>query len=349
MTMKILEFLGFNWVAFSVVAVIVIILVTLLVLVQPGLFFRAMISGTPVSVVKMIRMRMKHLDARMLVNNYIKARKSGVSVTMDQIENHAQSKGNVNRVIGALISAHNAGIDLSTKTAMAIDLAGRDIMDAVKHCITPKVIETDKIAAIAKDGIELSVKAKITIRTNLKRIIGGALEETIIARVCEGIVTTIGNASNHKELIENPDRISKNVLINRSISTDTAYDILSIDVADIDIGRNIGAELQIDEAEAIKYISQADAEKRRSEAIAAEQEMRALTQEMRARVVAAESELPRAIAEAFMRGNITVQDYYRMQNTLSDTDMRKAIAASSNANPDAVSTPVVTKKKTTLA
>ena len=327
-----------------IAAVVALILVTLIVAAQPGLWFRALISGTYIPMSKLITMRFKRLDTRMLVNCYIKARKSGVLITMTQIETLAQARGRVNSVVDALIAAHNAGIILSAETAIAIDLAGRDIKDAVKYCITPKVIETQKITAIAKDGIELSVKAKITIRTNLKRIIGGALEETIIARVCEGIVTTIGNASNHKELIENPDRISKNVLVNRSIASDTAFDILSIDVADIDVGRNIGAELAIDEAEAIKFISQADAEKRRSEAIATEQEMRALTQEMRARVVAAESELPRAIAEAFARGNISVQEYYQMQNMLSDTEMRKSIAGTSNSDMVVATT----KKKSRL-
>jgi uncharacterized protein YqfA (UPF0365 family) len=337
-----MEYVG--WIL--LVAILLLILITLIVMIQPALWFRAIISGCYVSMYAIMRMRFKKLDSKMLINAYIKARKSGVKIAIEQIENHAQARGNVNSVIDALIASHNAGIVLSAETAMAIDLAGRDIKDAVKHCITPKVIETAKITAIAKDGIELSVKAKITLRANLKRLIGGALEETIIARVCEGIVTTIGSASNHKELIENPDRISKTVLVNRSISSDTAFDILSIDIADVDVGRNIGAELQIGEAEAIKFISQADSEKRRAEAIAAEQEMRALTQEMRAKVVAAESELPRAIAEAFARGNISVSDYYKMQNMLSDTEMRKAIAGqSTTGSADTISAP---RKKTKL-
>jgi len=326
-------------------AIIAVVLLTLLILVRPGLWFRALISGTYVSVFALLRMRFKHLDSQMLVNCYIKARKSGVKVKIAQLEVHAQARGNVETVVDALIAAHNAGISLSNDVAFAIDLAGRNIKDAIKHSITPKVIQTDKISAIAKDGIEVAVKAKITIRTNLKRIIGGVLEETLIARVCEGIVTAIGNANNHKEIVENPDRISKSSFVTRNITSDAAYDILSIDVADVDIGRNIGAELQIDEAEATKFIAMAEAEKRRSEAIASEQEMRALTQEMRARVVAAEAELPRAIADAFARGHISVTEYYKMQNLLSDTEMRQAIASPAGVSRDVLPPP---RKKSKL-
>lgn len=327
------------------IAIVAIVIITLIVLIQPGLWFRAFISGTWVSIPVLLRMRFKRLDSRMLVNCYIKARKSGVKVTMNQLEVHAQARGNVNTVVDALIAACNAGVDLPSKVAFAIDLAGRDIKDAVKHNITPKVIQTDKITAIAKDGIELSVRAKITVRTNLTKLIGGVLEETIIARVCEGIVTAIGNANSHKEIIENPDRISKTGLVGRNIATDASYDILSIDVSDVEVGRNIGAELSIDDAEATKFVAQAEAEKRRSEALASEQEMRALTQEMRARVVAAEAELPRAIADAFARGNISVNDYYRMQNLISDTEMRQSIASSSGTSRDALPVP---RKKTKL-
>ena len=318
-----------DWTLIAIIAVAAVAVITFFILLQPELWFRSLISGCYVSMFAMLRMRFKRLDSRMLVNCYIKARQSGVTIAIYQLERHSQARGNVNTVVEALIAAANAKIPLTADTAMAIDLAGRDIKEAVKLCITPKVIETDKISAIAKDGIELSVKAKITIRMNLNRIIGYALEETIIARVCEGIVTSIGSASNHKELIENPDRISKSVLVDKSISKDTAFDVLSVDVADLDIGRNVGAELNIDAAEATKFIAQAEAEKRRSEALAAEQEMKVLTQEMRARVLAAESELPRAIAEAFAKGNISVTDYYRMQNMLSDTEMRKSIAGTS--------------------
>jgi len=327
-----------------VIAIAAVVVITLFVLIQPELWFRAMISGCYVGMLALLRMRFRRLDSQMLVNCYIKARKSGVKIAIHQMERHAMARGNVNTVTEALIAAYNAKLDLSVENAIAIDLAGRDVKDAVRCCITPKVIETDRITAIARDGIELSVKAKITVRTNLKRIISTAREETIIARVCEGIITSIGGSNNHKELLENPDKISKSVLVNRSISNDTAFDIISVDVADVVIGRNIGAELEIDAAEATKFIAQADAEKRRSEALAAEQEMKGLTQEMRARVLAAESELPRAIAEAFAKGNIGVNDWYKMQNLLSDTDMRKAIAGTNTlADPTTVQ-----KKKTKL-
>ena len=327
------------------VAIILIVVLILLVMIQPSLWFRALISGTWVSVPVLLRMRIKRLDSRMLINSYIKARKSGVKISMSQLEVHAQARGNVEKVIEALIASHNAGVALQSEVAFAIDLAGRDIKEAVMHRITPKVIQTEKITAIAKDGVEVSVRAKITIRTNLERIIGGAPEETIIARVCEGIITAIGNANSHKEIIESPDRISKSGLVTRDIANDASFDIISIDVSDVEVGRNIGAELNIDEAEATKFIAQAEAEKRRSEALASEQEMRALTQEMRARVVAAEAELPRAIADAFARGNISVNDYYKMQNLISDTEMRQSIASSSGTSRDALPAP---KKKTKL-
>ena len=315
-----------GWVIIAIVAVLLVIIITILSMIQPELWFRARVSGTRVSVWTLLRIRFKKLDARMIVNNYIKARKSGVDISIQQMERHAQARGNVPVVVQALIAAHNAEIELSVEDAISVDLAGRDIKEAVKYCITPKVIETDKIAAIAKDGIEISVRAKITIRTNLKRIIKNALEETIIARVCEGIITSIGGATSHKEIIEYPDKISKNVLVNRSISDDTAFDIISVDIADVHTGRNVGAELEIDAAEATKFIAQAEAEKRRSVAVAAEQEMRVRTQAMKAQVLEAESMLPLAIAEAFKKGNITVNDYYKMQNVISDTEMRRALA-----------------------
>jgi uncharacterized protein YqfA (UPF0365 family) len=334
---------NFPWVWIVVGAVLIVLVITFFITMKPRLWFKAMVSGTYIPMSRILGMRVKRLDAQMLVQLYIKARKSGVMITVDQLENHAQARGNIQNVITACIAAHNAGIALPVETAMAIDLAGRDISDAVKHCITPKVIETEKVSAVAKNGIELAAKAKITLRTNLKRIIGGALEETIIARVCEGIVTSIGNASNHKELLENPDRISKQLLVNRSISSDTAFDILSIDISDIDVGRNIGAELDIDQAEATKFISQAEAEERRAKALAAEQEMRALTQEMRAQVVAQEAHLTASLADALQRGNLGMGDFYRMQNLISDTEMRKSIAGTQQQ--DRLPAP---KKKTRL-
>jgi uncharacterized protein YqfA (UPF0365 family) len=331
-----------NWV---LILVIVIVLITLFLVMNLGLWFRALLSGAYVSTIQLASITVKHLDAKYIVDNYIKAKKAGVKISIEQIENHIQAHGNIERVIDALIAACNANIDLPVGTAIAVDLAGRDINDAVKHCITPQVVEIDKITAVAKNGIEVSVVVKTTLRVNLKRIIGGALEETIIARVSEGIVTAIGNAKNHNDLLEKPDSITKTILQNRGIASDTAFDILSIDVSEIEVGRNVGAELEIDKAEAIKYISQADAEKRRSEALATEQEMRALTQEMRARVVAAESEVPRAVAGALRRGNIGVRDYLRLENIQSDTTMRKALGGAPDAD---MITPAPIKKKTKL-
>jgi len=324
-----------------VVAVLAVLVVAFFVLMQPVLWMRGLVSGCYVSMISLLRMRFNRLDARTIVNCYIKARKSGIVVSLAQIERHAQAHGNVNSVIDALIAAHNAGIELAAQTAMAIDLAGRDIKEAVKNYITPKVILTDQINAVAGDGIELSVKAKVTVRTNLKRIIGSGPEETVIARVCECIAASVGRNANHKDLLENPDRISKNVLANRSICSDTAFDILSVDIAEIEVGRNIGAELAIDSAEATKYIAQADAEKRRSEALAAEQEMKVLTQEMRVRVLAAESELPRAIADAFVRGKISTAEYYKLQNLLSGGEVR----GTADAVKPRVSVPVKKKSK----
>jgi uncharacterized protein YqfA (UPF0365 family) len=321
-----------EWWEWLLVLVIVILFITVVSVANLGLWFRALISGAHVSIAELASITLKKLDAKYIVDNYIKAKKAGIKMRIEQIENHIQAHGDIDRVIDALIAAYNANIDLPVETAIAVDLAGRDINDAVKHCITPRVVEVSKITAIAKNGIEISVVAKITLRVNLKRIIGGALEETIIARVSEGLVTAIGNAKNHNDLLEKPDSITKAILQNREIESDTAFDILSVDISEIQTGRNVGAELEIDKAEAIKYISQADSEKRRSEALAAEQEMRALTQEMRARVVAAESEVPRAVAGALRRGNIGVKDYLRLENIQSDTTMRKALGGVPDAD-----------------
>ncbi|MDR0384061.1 MAG: flotillin-like protein FloA [Christensenellaceae bacterium] len=335
---------GEEIVTWAIILVSVIVLITFLSMVNIGLWFRAILSGTYVSMGELIAINVKHLNAKYIVDNYIKARKAGVDITVNQIQNHIQAHGNIEMVINALIASHNANIDLPTATALAIDLAGRDVNDAVKHTITPQVVEMQKITAVAKNGIEVSVVAKITLRVNLKRIIGGALEETIIARVAEGIVTAIGNARDHNELLEKPDKVTKIIMNSPTLASDTAFDILSIDISDIEVGRNIGAELEIDKAEAIKYISQADAEKRRSEAIASEQEMRALTQEMRARVVAAEANVPIAIARALKQGNITVTDYLKFKNIQSDTAMRNAISGSGDG--DMLALPI--KKKTKI-
>ena len=238
------------------------------------------------------------------------------------------AKGDVIKVVNALISAHSANIELSIQTAMAIDLAGRDVLNAVKVSVNPKVIETPMISAIAKDGIELRAKARVTVRANIARLIGGAGEETIIARVGEGIVTTIGSAKEHKEVLENPDSISKKVL-DKGLDIGTAYEILSIDIADVDVGRNIGAQLQMDQAEADKRVAQAKAEERRALAIAEEQEMKAKTQEMRALVISAEAEVPKALAEALKNGKMGVMDYYNMLNLQADTAMRNTISGES--------------------
>ena len=298
----------------------------------PSLWFRALISGTYIPAIKIIRIKVKHLDAKTIVMAYIKARKSGVTVTVDQLENHMQARGNVDSVVNACIAAVNGGIDLPVNIAMSIDLSGRDINEAVRDTITPRVVETPIVTTVCKSGIELSARAKVTIKANLGRLIGGAMEETIIARVCEGIVTAIGSAQNHNELLEHPDGISDKLIIDRNIANGTAYDILSIDISKIEVGRNVGAELHIDEAEARKIVAQADAEQRRTDALAAEQEMRALTQEMRARVVAAEAMLPQALAEALEKGRLGAGDFYKMDNLISDTQMRRKIAGTDEAD-----------------
>jgi uncharacterized protein YqfA (UPF0365 family) len=321
------------------VAILVICFILL-----PSLWFRSLISGAYIRPVKLLRIRMKRLEAKLIVTEYIKAKKSGVNVTINQLENHVQAKGNISNVVNACMAAVNAGITLPIQVAMAVDLSGRDINAAVKDTITPRVIETPIVTTVCKSGVEMSAKAKITIKINLARLIGGALEETIIARVCEGIVTNIGSALNHNELLERPDNISKQLML-RNFSSDTAFDILSIDISKIEIGRNVGAELQIDEAEKNKIVAQAIAEERRTVALASEQEMRALTQEMRARVVAAEALLPQALAEALERGQMTPQDYYKMDNLIADSSMRKKIAGPTEG-ADMLAAP---KKKTRLA
>lgn len=313
-----------------IILLAVIVLITLGALFNVILWFRALISGAHVSLAELVSITVKKLDAKSIVNIYIKAKKAGVNITINQIENHIQAHGNIEQVIDALVAAYNAGIDLKLETAIAVDLSGRDISEAVKHCIMPQTIQINNITAIAKNGIEVSVTTKVTLRVNLKRIIGGAVEETIIARISEGIMTVIGNASTHNEILERPDLITKTIMQNGNLAADTAFDILSIDIVEIKVGRNVGAELEIDKAEAVKFISQADAEKRRAEAVAAEQEMRALTQEMRARVVAAESEVPKAIAGALKHGNINYKEYLQMDNIQSDTLMRKSLGGSTS-------------------
>lgn len=307
------------------IILIVVVVIAFFAIVPISIWFRALVSGAPISMGKLVGMRLRKIKIVMIVEAYITGKKAGLNININELETHYMAKGDVIKVINALISAHSANIELSTKTAMAIDLAGRDVLNAVKVSVNPKVIETPIIAAIAKDGIELRCKTKITVRANLSRLIGGAGEETIIARVGEGIVTTVGSAISHKDVLENPDKISKTVL-QKGLDSGTAYEILSIDIADIDVGRNIGAQLQMDQAEADKRIAQAKAEERRAMAVATEQEMKAKTQEMKAVVIEAEAEIPKAMAEALRSGRLGVMDYYNMQNVKSDTDMRNAIS-----------------------
>lgn len=310
-----------EWWAWVIIIVIALFLMIVTAIIPMGTWFTAAVSGAYVSMGKLIGMKLRRIRYKTIVDAYIKSRKAGLDINIEDLETHYMAGGNVIRVVDALISAHSANIKLSFDSARAIDLAGRDVFNAVKMSVTPKVIETPMISAVAKDGIEVKVKTRITVRTNISRLIGGAGEETIIARVGEGIVTTVGSSNSHKDVLENPDLISKTVL-DKGLDAGTAFEILSIDIADVDVGRNIGAELQIDQAEADKRIAQAKAEERRAMAIALEQEMRAKTQEMRANVIAAEAEVPKALSEAFRKGNLGVFDYYQLQNLIADTNMR---------------------------
>ncbi len=307
------------------VVVVFFVLILFLAVFPIGLWIRARASGVPVRISALIGMRLRHISPPKIVDSYIRARKAGLELTTDELENHYLAGGNVERVVSALISAHQAGINLAFKTSCAIDLAGRNVLEAVQMSVVPKVIETPPVAAIAKDGIELRAKARVTVRTNIDRLVGGAGEETIIARIGEGIVTTIGSSLSHEAVLENPDLISQTVL-GKGLDAGTAYEILSIDIADVDVGRNVGAQLQMDQAEADRRIAQAKAEERRAMAVAHEQEMKAAVQEMRAKVVEAEAQVPLAMAEALKSGKLGVMDYYKMQNTIADTDMRNGIA-----------------------
>ncbi len=322
----------------------IIIMVTMLLLVfmvilsfiPIGLWISALAAGVKVGIVDLIGMRLRRVSPVKIVNPLIKAEKAGLNVKVSQLEAHYLAGGNVDRVVNALIAAERANIPLLFERAAAIDLAGRNVLEAVQMSVNPKVIETPIVAAVAKDGIEVRAKARVTVRANIDRLVGGAGEETIIARVGEGIVTTVGSSETHKAVLENPDRISQTVL-SKGLDAGTAFEILSIDIADVDVGRNIGAQLQTDQAEADKRIAQAKAEERRAMAVAKEQEMKASVQEMRAKVVEAEAEVPKAMAQAFINGNLGVMDYYNMQNIQSDTKMREGIAGV-NKDKDAVVT-----------
>jgi uncharacterized protein YqfA (UPF0365 family) len=294
----------------------------------------AYFSGVKVSIFKdLVGMRLRKVPPAAIVRPKISAEKAGIQVPLDRMEAHYLAGGNVDAVILALISADKANIDLSFERASAIDLAGRDVLEAVRMSVNPKVINTPLIAAVAKDGIQVKATARVTVRANIDRLVGGAGEETIIARIGEGVVTTIGSADTHKHVLENPDSISKTVL-GKGLDSGTAFEILSVDIADVDVGDNIGAKLQTEQAEADLKIAQAKAEERRAMAKALEQEMQALTEEMSARVKEAEAEIPKAIAEAFRAGHLGVMDYYRMRNIQSDTDMRTSISDSGEDSDD---------------
>jgi uncharacterized protein YqfA (UPF0365 family) len=303
----------------GILIVIVVAIFLLLYLVPIPLWIAAWASGAYVGLFTLVGMRLRRIPPNTVVTARISAVKAGLALSVNELEAHFLAGGNVVRVVNAMISADKANIPLPFKRAAAIDLAGRNVLEAVQMSVLPKVIETPKIAAVAKDGIQLIVVSRVTVRTNIDRLVGGAGEETIIARVGEGMVSTIGSATNHKSVLENPDHISKHIL-SKGLDAGTAYEILSIDIADVDVGENIGAKLQIDQANADKQIAQAKAEERRAMAVA-------LEQEMRARVVEAEAEVPRAMAEAFRSGNMGIMDYYRMKNVQADTDMRGAIAS----------------------
>ncbi|MEN6340007.1 MAG: flotillin-like protein FloA [Clostridiaceae bacterium] len=289
-----------------------------------GLWISARASGVKIGIFTLVGMRVRKVVPSRIVNPMIKATKAGLDVNINKLEAHFLAGGNVDRVINALIAAQRAGIPLGFEQSCAIDLAGRDVLNAVQMSVNPKVIETPIIAAVAMDGIELRAKARVTVRANIDRLVGGAGEETIIARIGEGIVTTVGSSKSHKDVLENPDRISRTVL-DKGLDAGTAFEILSIDIADVDVGRNVGAQLQIDQAEADKRIAQAKAEERRAMAVAQEQENFAAVAGMRARVIEAEAEVPKAVAQAFRDGHLGIMDYYRMQNITSDTEMRTAI------------------------
>jgi uncharacterized protein YqfA (UPF0365 family) len=289
------------------------------------LWIEAIFAGVRVGIGDLIGMRLRKVNPAMVVRPLIAATKAGITLTTRQLEAHLLAGGHVDRVVKALISADKANLGLPFEQAAAIDLAGRDVLEAVKVSVNPKVIDTPRVAAMAKDGIQLIATARVTVRANINRLVGGAGEDTFLARVGEGIVSTIGSATSHKSVLENPDNFSKTVLA-KGLDDGTAFEILSIDIADVDVGKNIGAELQTDQAEADKRIAQAKAEERRAMAIAAEQEMRAKVQEMRAHVVEAEAQVPLAMAEAFKSGNLGIMDYARYRNVQADSDMRKAIA-----------------------
>ncbi|KKC47052.1 MULTISPECIES: flotillin-like protein FloA [Paenibacillus] len=318
--------MDYSSVGYVIAAIVVIVVIALFLSFFPVmLWISALASGVRISILTLFAMRLRRVTPSRIVNPMIKATKAGLGLSINQLESHYLAGGNVDRVVNALIAAQRANIELEFARAAAIDLAGRDVLLAVQMSVNPKVIETPTVAAVAKDGIEVKVKARVTVRANIERLVGGAGEETIIARVGEGIVTTVGSSNSHKDVLENPDLISRTVL-GKGLDAGTAFEILSIDIADVDVGKNIGANLQTEQAEADKRIAQAKAEERRAMAVAQEQEMRAKVVEMRARVVESESQVPLAMADALKSGKIGVMDYMNLKNIEADTQMRGSIA-----------------------
>ena len=318
---------------FGMVVAIVILVLVILYFVPVGLWFSALVSGVKVSLVQLFLMRFRKVPPSVIVRAMIEGTKAGIKLEIDKLEAHFLAGGRVDMVVHALVSAEKANIDLSFNMATAIDLAGRDVFQAVQMSVNPKVIDTPPVAAVAKDGIQLIAKARVTVRANIKQLVGGAGEETILARVGEGIVSSIGSSLSHKSVLENPDTISKLVL-NKGLDAGTAFEILSIDIADIDIGKNIGAGLQMDQAQADKNIAQAKAEERRAMAVALEQEMKAKAQEARAKVIEAEAQVPLAISEAFRQGNLGIMDYMKYKNVMADTQMRESISGDSTVSTE---------------
>jgi len=331
--MNLLAISVFGWILIGIVAALLVaLLVVCFILVPMSTWFRALMSGAHIGMFRLVGMKLRKVDYKKIVNQYILARKAGIKIYDSEIETHIMAGGNVEKVIDALIAAHSAKLDLSIEQAMAIDLAGRDVVLAVQTSVKPRVIKTDRISAIARDGIEVKVIAQVTIKAKLDRIIGGADEETILARVGESVVASVGRAPNHNEVMANPSFISKG-MNPKEIDKGSSFEIMSIDICDIDVGENVGSKLRIDEAEAKKRISQAAAEERKAQAIAHEQEMRAKTQEMKAVVLAAESKVHEAMASALKSGKVGVMDYYRMQNVQADTNMRNSFSNKDKDKP----------------
>ncbi|MFC0877534.1 flotillin-like protein FloA [Saccharicrinis sp. FJH2] len=316
----------------GLIAAVVVLFIIILYYVPVLLWFSAYVSGVRISLIQMVLMRIRKVPPPIIVRAMIEAHKAGLrDIKRDDLEAHYLAGGHVEQVVHALVSASKANIDLPFQMATAIDLAGRDVFEAVQMSVNPKVIDTPPVTAVAKDGIQLIAKARVTVRANIKQLVGGAGEETVLARVGEGIVSSIGSSQSHKAVLENPDSISK-VVLDKGLDAGTAFEILSIDIADIDIGKNIGAVLQIDQADADKNIAQAKAEERRAMAVALEQEMKAKAQEARAKVIEAEAEVPKAMAEAFRSGNMGIMDYYKFKNIEADTNMRDSISKPDSSN-----------------